>query len=297
MLSTETKLTADDDGAIVEVELQLDEDLMDSCCRRGRHDTGRMSIHDLQRERLSETIRWAKEIRQHLQGVLDANKGRVHFRPSSGGVAMIGLTPDRPQRGKSGIKGLEWLADNFEEPFQRHCVEVDQGRATVEKALQSWMIAEAYRAGRKMASLIDASTKTNEPVELLFITDEIALPTTEDRTGRIVCDILALRVDGGQLASVVIELKTERQLTRLVEQVMEYAALVDEHCDLFAELYSTILGREVSFTGPCEKWIVWPHAGDEGDPREEELAEWGIRVVGYQAVGEGFGFRIGQRPR
>lgn len=31
VLSTETKPTASDDGAIVEVELQLDEDLMETC--------------------------------------------------------------------------------------------------------------------------------------------------------------------------------------------------------------------------------------------------------------------------
>lgn len=256
-----------------------------------------MSFHELQRRRLAATVRWAKGIREHLQGVLDEHQGLVHFRPSSGGVAMVGLTPERPQRGKSGMRGLQRLAANFDPEFKKHCIEVEQGRPTAEKVLQSWMLAEAYRYGRRMVSLNTASESTASPVELVFVTDEIALPTTADGKGRIVCDILALRAVEDGIVPVVIELKTERQLKRLVEQVRNYSDLVDEHADLFAELYSATLGRKVSFTGPCEEWIVWPLVGEEKDPREDELDEAGIRVVGYRDAGEGFEFQVGKAPR
>jgi hypothetical protein len=80
--------------------------------------------------------------------------------------------------------------------FDTHCRSVDQGRVTGEKALQS------------------------------FVTDEISLPLGN---GKIVCDIVALRRDGGRSTPVLIELKDTRQLTRLVEQVDGYAALIDLH--------------------------------------------------------------------
>ncbi|MEQ9319518.1 MAG: hypothetical protein RIF41_10190 [Polyangiaceae bacterium] len=254
-----------------------------------------MSVQKLQRSRLSETIRWAKEIQAHLQPIVDANEGQVHFRPSSGGVAMVGLTPERPQRGKSGIRDLQRLAGNFEEVFSKHCVDVEHGRPTAEKSLQSWMIAEAYRTSRRMVSLNRASQATEAPVELVFVTDEIALPTTTDGKGRIVCDILALRAYIDGIVPVIIELKTERQLTRLVEQVTTYATLVDEHTELFAELFAATLGTtRIATMDPCERWIVWPRAGEERDPREDELAAVGIRVVGYEPAGNGYAFRVGR---
>ena len=114
---------------------------------------------------------------------------------------------------------------------------------------------------------------------------------------QIVCDVLALRVDHGRSTPVLLDLKSDRMLTRLVEQVEGYAALIDEHNDLFAELYGALLGKDVAFDGPTEKWIVWPKrpaAGDSVDPHEAELRERGIRVVGYSEDGDGgYRFRVG----
>ena len=90
-------------------------------------------------------------------------------------------------------------------------------------------------------------------VELVFITDEISLPV---ESGKIVCDILALRVDGGRSIPVLLELKTDRMLGRLVVQVEGYARIIDEHARLFEELYGALLGRPVEFNGGAEKWIV-----------------------------------------
>lgn len=112
---------------------------------------------------------------------------------------------------------------------------------------------------------------------------------------QIVCDVLVLRVDHGRCTPVLLELKTDRMLKRLVEQVEGYAALIDEHRELFAELYGALLGRQVKFHGPTEKWIVWPASSDSIDPREAELRERGIRVVGYTKDGPGeYGFRVGR---
>ncbi len=249
-----------------------------------------VDIKDEQRRRLQATITWARRIRAELQPVLDAHGDRVHFRPSSTGVAMVGLLPDRPQRGKGGLRDLARVASDFEAMFTAHCRDIEQGRITGEKKLQSWLIRDAYTHGRRLDAINTASARTNDPVELVFITDEISLPTD---TGKIVCDILALRVDHMRSTPVLMELKDSRMLTRLVEQVEGYAGLVDEHADLFADLFGALLGHNVKFDGPTEKWIVWPQAGDGVDPREVELGVRGIRVVGYREDGA-YGIRVGE---
>lgn len=249
-------------------------------------------MRDLQRRRLQATIEWARKIHTTLQHLLDAHGDRVHFRPSSTGVAMVGLLPDRPQRGKSGITNLARVATEFEAVFAAHCRDVPHGRVTGEKALQSFLIRESRKNGRRLVPINAASLGTDDPVELVFVTDEIPLPMVG---GKVVCDILALRRDAGRSTPVLLELKDARMLTRLVEQVEGYAKLIDEHADLFAELFGALLGEPVTFDGPTEKWIVWPAAGAGADPREQELRARGIRVVGYEVDGDRYGFRVGPK--
>lgn len=245
---------------------------------------------DLQRQRLRATIKWAREIRSILGPLLNAHGDQVHFRPGSSGIAMVGLLADRPQRGKSGITNLKRLAEDFEALFGAHCRSVEHGRATGEKALQSFLIREAQQNGQRLLPINTASAATDDPVELEFITDEISLPV---ESGKIVCDILALRRDGGRCTPVLLELKDSRQLGRLVEQVEGYAKLVDGHADLFAELFGALLGEVVRFHGPTEKWLVWPSVGSEPDPRTEELLKKGIRVVAYGLEERRYSFLVG----
>lgn len=250
-------------------------------------------MKDEQRRRLRETTVWAEGIRRDLHSLLDAHGDCVHFRPSSTGVAMVGLLHDRPQRGKSGLRDLKKAASEFETLFSKHCRDVEHGRETGEKALQSFLIRESYRNGRRIHPINVASAATNEPVELVFVTDEISLPLDEEK---IVCDVLALRRDGGRSTPVLLELKDARMLTRLVEQVERYSALIDEHADLFAELFGALLGESVRFDGPTEKWIMWPAARDGREPWEEDLRARNIRVVGYTEPGTGrYELRVGDR--
>ncbi len=249
-----------------------------------------VDVKEEQRKRLVATIAWARNIRSTLQPLLDAHGDRVHFRPSSTGIAMVGLLHERPQRGKSGLRNPERVAKNFETLFATHCRDVDQGRETGEKALQSFLIRESYRHGRRLEPINVASRNTNEPVELVFVTDEIPLPV---EGGKIVCDILALRRDGGRSTAVLLELKDDRMLTRLVEQVDSYAALVDAHADPFADLFGALLGETIKFDARTEKWIVWPAAGSGSDPREAELGAKGIRVVAYEERDGNYTVRVG----
>jgi len=247
---------------------------------------------ELQRAHLAQVTSWAERAREELEPLAREHRGKVHFRPSSGGVALVGLLPSRPQRGRSGFRDLAGLARNFDPLFQQHCVDTPQGRPTPEKQLQSWMTADAYRHGRQMRALDDAA---GDGAKTLFVGDELALPVGDGR--RIVCDLLALRRGpGDRQVPAVIELKSARQLRRLVEQVRGYAASVDRQKGAFEALFSAVLGETVSFDGPAEQWIVWPQAGAAEDPRSEQLAAEGIRVVGYQESDGEFSFRVGRRP-
>lgn len=260
-----------------------------------RREHGAVNLRERQLHQLGEVTKWAKRIRETLGPVLEAHGDRVHFRPGSKGVAMVGLLPDRPQRGKSGLTKLDRVARDFEAPFTEHCRDIPQGRVTGEKALQSFLISEAYRNGRAMVSLNDASRNTNEPVELVFVTDEIPLPVSG---GKIVCDILALRRDGGRCTPVLIELKDKRLLTRLVQQVESYSELMDEFPEEFEALFSAVLGEPIRFDAAVERWIVWPSSGRHPDPHEDELAEERIRIASYSKVENYFSFGVGiGRPR
>jgi hypothetical protein len=224
--------------------------------------TAPLSVFDQQERYLVAVAAWAKKVRATLGPVLDAHGERV--------------------------------ARDFELLFREHCEDVAQGRPTAEKDLQAFLIREAHRHGGRLEPLNAAAREAGLANELVFVSDELALPV---EGGRIVCDLLALRQDErwGQVP-VVIELKTERQLTRLVEQVEGYARLVDVHAASFANLFAELLGAPVSFGAPCEKWIVWPGLAGGREPRAAELAAKGARCVGYEVEGEGFSFRLAATP-
>lgn len=228
--------------------------------------------------RLEATIGWAEKIRNELGPLQLENGDRVHFRPSATGAAMVGLTHDRPQRGKSGIRTFRKLIANFEDDFKAHCLPTEKGRDTPEKALQSFLIRNALSNARRMKALEKA---LGANTEVLFTTDELSLPDGEDK---IVCDVLALR-DGH--TPVIVELKSARHLGRLVQQVKSYADIIDDHRDQFSRLYSVILGWDVTLRHAAEKWIVWPppSKGDRG-PGDDEVPD-DIQVFVYRTPGPG----------
>ena len=255
-----------------------------------------MNIEDKQRKRLKATIQWARRIRSGLQSLLDAHGDRVHFRPSSRGFAMVGLLEKAPQLGKPRLRNINRVVREFETLFDKHCTSPPR-RSTPEKALQSFLIRDAHAHQGKMAAISQASLLSNDPVTLAFVTDEISLPVegkqTSGRDSKVVCDVLAYRGDlRTGIVPIIMELKPERAMTRLIEQATDYANLMDKHPRLFEELYSALLGGDIHFTTPTEKWAVWPADTRKPDRREAEFASHGIRLVSYEPVGERLRFPL-----
>lgn len=224
--------------------------------------------------RLTKIIASAQAIRSHLAEMLSQSNGQVHFRPTTNGVTMVSLLDTSPQLGHGPYDAARLAAD-FTAQFARYCLDAPN-RPTPEKQVQSYLIADAYRHDRHMTALGAG--------RVLFVTDELALFQDDGR--KVVCDILAFRpdvADPSQGVPVLIELKSARQMTRLLEQLRSYAQEMARYTAAFERLYSAVFGRDIHFTAPPERWLVWPAAGDmqKVDPRATELSRQGIHVVQY----------------
>ena len=243
-------------------------------------------------DRLSRIAACAKEIRISFAHKLAHYVGRVHLRPTNSGITLVGLLPSRPQRGHGGYC-VDRLLARFDHEFERWCVNVAHGRQTPEKVLQSFLISRAYLDNRRFTALRSPESATSPFDRVLFVTDELAVFSGG---GKLVCDLLALRREVGRIQPVLIELKSKRELKRLKEQLDGYSQFLQANVPAFERLYSEVLGEEVRFTAPPEKWLVWPRICDGADHREEELAQVGIGVVQYQAASDGFRFYVGRSP-
>ncbi len=235
--------------------------------------------------RLLDVTTNAQAIRTHLADILRETNGQVHFRPTSRGVTMVSLLDTSPQLGH-GPYDAAHLAKTFAETFERSSRKTP-ARPTPEKRVQSFLIGDAYRHERRMAALGVG--------ELLFITDELALRQESGR--QVVCDILAFRpnpANESEGVPVLIELKSARQLTRLVVQLTSYAQVMTCYAEAFARLYTAVLGRHIRFTGPPECWLVWPAVGGRlaPDPRAAELRGQGVGVIQYTPLEPPFQFGV-----
>lgn len=233
-----------------------------------------MSEMDEPKTNLDRILTWAR-LAGELSAALRPHEQGLHLRPSSTGIRVIDLNPTRPQLDRGKITSPVAAEQKLRQLMAERRSNVP-GRETPEKHLQSWLIAEAYRNRRTMASLSD---------QLTFVTDEQVL---SHGSGRIVCDILAMRRTGAKTAPVVIELKSARQLTRLVAQLTAAAAFVDAHLEQFSRVFGALVLQHVELSGPCEKWLVWSGAQHRVDPRTEELRRQGVSLRCFRKQGASY---------
>jgi len=237
---------------------------------------------EAQQNHLLRYIQWAERVGE-LAGLWQPSEQQLHLRPTSSGITLVDLDLSRPQLGRGRIGGKTGVRARFIE-LAAVGPGKPPGRSTPEKRLQSWLLSEAYNNDRAMVSLSS---------DLLFVTDEVAMPGRPGMT----CDLLALRTTAAGAVPVVVELKSERSMSRLLEQ-LDFADVIDTHHDGFERLFAAMLGQMVTFAGPCERWLLWPAAGDHKvDPRVAELADKGVRVVAYRQRGDSYELWVGSAPR
>ena len=239
--------------------------------------SGSFDIEAAQRDRLRRTIYWATWAREALAPLAQEYIGRVHFRPSSTGVSVVGLSPDGPQLGDRIGKHLTCPRESIEEALARK-----PGRTTPEKRLQSLLIASAYRRERRIEPLSAAATSAGQSAELIFVTDELFLPMDGSPGYGKGCDLLGIRrVSPSAFVPAQIELKSFRDTKELFIELDRYAPLINLYANLFEELFSAVLGQSVRFAGAAERWAVWPAASGEPDRQRTAFAGHGFRLFTY----------------
>lgn len=169
------------------------------------------------------------------------------LRPSVNGISAISYSEETPQLGFSKLtpRRLEEILEKRLSPPKRK---------TPEKQLQSWMIRQALLADRRLKVL-------DNPLagQFWFVSDEIALKTA---TEKLVADLLLVRVDDEELASLVnVELKSVRSMETF-RQVLSFRGVLEnpalsEEWKIFAE----------RMTGKSFRWrparktrgvVIWP---------------------------------------
>jgi len=176
----------------------------------------------------------AKELNKKYKQLLEDNE--AHIRGNLNSMSLISLNKETPELGFSGIKTEQTIIKKIEQLKNKKL-----GRPTPEKSLQAWIIKKSLENNYILPF----------GNNLKFITSEMALFRQSDNK-RIVNDILAF--DDGVL--YIIELKSDRNMKRLKEQVDNFEQIIKENISLFSEL--CLLNNLQWDEKSIKKVIVWP---------------------------------------
>jgi hypothetical protein len=146
----------------------------------------------------------------------------------------------------------------------------DRTRPTPERVAQAWLIKQAINDDLNLKPYLGLNDVYEE---LLFAVDEVSFGG-EGRT-----DIVAVGVRGGSAYPVLVELKPDRQLTRLIKQLDTYAQKIAEFKPEVQGILEACVGRKVDCS--CiGKMIVWPCS--DGEPSQvtmEQCRERNITII------------------
>ena len=194
-------------------------------------------------------------------------ENEMHFRASLNSLSLISLSKERPELGikcnfntysqTNDLKSLI-LADIKKINSKKN------GRLTPEKELQSWIIMYALKNKGRLPF--------NEYIH--FITSELAILNKDGK--KIVNDILGYNKKTNQLC--IIELKSDRLLTRLKEQVDNFEQIILKN-DLFFKELLLINGISSKNDLTIKKIVVWSH--NTASPKKE-LKDAGIAEYTYE---------------
>jgi hypothetical protein len=182
----------------------------------------------------------------------------VHFRASINSISMISISNDKPELGiKCNAKKYK-LSTNLKNIIEEDISKVKSIktplRPTPEKELQSWIIKYALNNNHSLP--FDPDIK--------FITSELAIQSESGK--KTVADILGYNEVAQQI--YIIELKSDRLLKRLIQQVCAFETVILDNPQFFSQLLS-IHGftSDTDFLKNIKKVIVWPFG--KTSPKEE----------------------------
>ena len=194
----------------------------------------------------------------------------VHFRPSPGSISLISVSPETPELGVNcnAIKNAskEELPDCIGHYIGKIQEKKKPGRVTPEKELQAWLINSALRNNYSLPF---------DP-EIRFITSELAI-VNKDKI-KVVTDILGYCEKTNQLC--VIELKSDRLLKRLIDQVSNFEKVISDNQEFFTDLLSIHgFASKMGYSVNIRKIVIWKY---KDVPPKKELKNAGIEEFVYK---------------
>jgi len=195
-------------------------------------------------------------------------KANVHFRASLNSISMISISNERPELGVKCNANTYKVADNIRSSIKQDFERIIKKqstpkRPTPEKELQSWIINYALNNNYQLP--FDTNIK--------YITSEFAITNKEGL--KIVTDIIGYSERDNQLC--IIELKSDRLLKRLIQQVLNFEKVISDNFDFFSKLLS-INGflENKPLSKKMKKIVVWPHekTSPKNKLKEENILEF-----------------------
>lgn len=204
---------------------------------------------------------------RHKQFLID---NQAHFRASLGSFSLISVNQEQPELG-TGCNFNKYSAGKETEnlilkDIKKINAKLAPKRPTPEKELQSWIINYALRNNYELP--FDNDIK--------FISSEIAINNNANK--KVVADILGYNEKSNELC--IIELKSDRQETRLIEQVNNFENVINENPEFFTELL-LIHGFTNPIINPVKvlRLVVWPEG--KTSPRKK-LMDAGVIEITFK---------------
>ena len=194
----------------------------------------------------TENYRLAYQLNEKYKETL--LKGNVHFRASINSLSLISISEDRPELGVKCSLSKFKASNDIEALIKESLIKINLKSISEnkpEKKLQAWIINDALTHQHQLPFNRD----------IKFITSELAI---KDEEGKVVTDILGFNVATNQLC--VIELKSDRLLTRLIEQVNNFEKIINKNPEFFSELLAIHSYKwQNELPNSVCKIVVWPH--------------------------------------
>jgi len=222
--------------------------------------------------RLNKMAEWAKQ-RRFLQTDLRKEwREDWYIRIGGNGFTAVSLDLERPLLGfASGPTiDIKKVISHFEKEPKKDTPD----RSTPEKRVQAWLIKQAINDKLNLKTCLGLNNSIYD--ELLFALDEVSFGDQNNPPIRRL-DILALGKCDGNHFPVFIELKSGRNLGRLLVQLKKYQEQVQQYKLEFVTLLGACTGVKVDLS-KCGRIIVWPKS-KSGKPSPRVELECGQQKV------------------
>jgi len=201
--------------------------------------------------RLQKMTAWSRQRREFLQNLPYRWNAEWYIRIGGNGFTAVSLNHDRPMLGfnTSPVANIETVVQHF----KRDEIKV-LGRKTPEKCAQAWLIKQAITHKLDLTHCMGLEGSVYD--KLLFAFDELSFGDRDH--GQIVrLDMLAVGVCADQAYPVLIELKSDRELGKLMSQLQEYQYQVSQYKQEFKELLTACVNEDVNMK-KFGKILIWP---------------------------------------